>query len=373
MATIEIIIPVHAATRPVERAVASVLADGVPEVSAVVVCHNLSRAEVAARLGRLAALPSVRFEELHDGSDTPAAPRNYAIFRSTADYVGFLDSDDELQPGAMAGWAAELGGSPDVLVGQLHVEGAGRMLAPLPRLGHFDRLDPVRDLLNDRTTLQGVLVKASVLHSPESPGYDESYRVGEDIAIGLYVWNCAKQIRYARTLPGYLLRNDASDRLTAERTEPKTLFDPLTSVVGHSTLAALSSRRRRAIAVKLLRRHVLGFLISRHRSGGNVESAFPAAGAVLDVLMAYGPGAIGYFQRGEARAIAAIRRGDEEAWNEAVSSMSSTPVWGKLVPLNPLRVLSPQAYLVRGRRSRRLAMYIESLIGGPSTLGPARS
>ncbi|WP_440312466.1 glycosyltransferase family 2 protein [Leucobacter chromiireducens] len=366
MSTIDIVIPVHSLSRPIARAVRSVLADRVDGASAVVVCHNIDAGEIRTRLGTVAEDPAVRILVLNDDTNSPAAPRNLGITRSSARYLGFLDSDDELQPGALAVLAAELSAKPDLVVGQMYVEGSGRALAPVPRLARFDRLDPVRDLLNYRTTLQGTLVRTAVLQNADCPKFDESFRVGEDIGIGLYVWNHASHIRYVSAPSGYYLHGDATDRVTQEQHSPGVLFSPVRSVVRLPALEALKRRKRQAIAVKLMRRHVLDFLIAQLRAGRSISEFLPEAAATLNELLQFAPGSRGFFQRREAQAIDAIRAEDAAGFERAMRAIDAASFRSKLIPANPLRTFAAEAFLMRGRRSRALTELLDEEAGDSS-------
>ena len=102
---VEVIVPVHDRGRPLARAVASVAESGLrwgDQVVVTVVAHNLP---VDAAEDMLASVPSdalVTVLACDDGLPSPAGPRTLALERSRARYVSFLDSDDWLEPGALA-------------------------------------------------------------------------------------------------------------------------------------------------------------------------------------------------------------------------------------------------------------------------------
>lgn len=361
MVSIDIVIPVHSPVRPIARAVGSVLADSVPGVSAIVVCHNTSRDEIAQQLGVLAEHPSVRLLELADSTRSPAAPRNYAVAQSEAEYVGFLDSDDEIHSGALKAWATELKGEPDLVIGQLFLGNSGRSLAPVPRPARFDNLDAVRDLLNYRTTLQGVLVRTDLIMRDDCPGYDVRFRIGEDIGTGLFVWNYAKSVRYSTYPRGYLLHEDGADRVTSEINDSHDIFAPVRSAVRIRALTDLPRRRRQAVAVKLVRRHVIEYLAALQRLGRCTSDSMAEGAATISVLLAYAPGTVGYLHRGEAGLVAALQTGNLERFTEAVRALDSMPYRQKLIARNPLRSLAPESFVVRGRRARQLSAHFASV------------
>lgn len=355
MVSIDVIIPVHSPARPIERAVRSVLADRVEGARAVVVCHNTSRAGIAEKLGALAEHGSVRVLELADGSRSPAAPRNFAVAQSEADYVGFLDSDDELHAGALSAWVVELTSGPELVIGQLFLENSGRSLAPVPRPGRYRGLHAVRDLLNYRTTLQGVLVRTELVQHAECPGYDEQFRTGEDIAVGLFVWNHARTIRYSTYSGGYLLHEDGDDRVTSEPNEPSDVFAPVRASVRLPYLTRLPLRRRQAVAVKLVRRHVIDYLAALQRAGLCTPEAVAEGRIAIAELLAYATGTLGFLHRGEAGLVAALQTGEADNFASAILAMDSMAYRQKLIAKNPLRSFSPESFFVRGRRARQLA------------------
>ena len=64
---VDLVIAVHTAQRPIERAVASVLSGTVAPVRVTVVCHGVDVALIMARLGSFADDPRVRLLPFADG------------------------------------------------------------------------------------------------------------------------------------------------------------------------------------------------------------------------------------------------------------------------------------------------------------------
>lgn len=349
--SIDIVIPIHNPERPIARAVRSVLSS--PEnVSAIVVCHGISSAIVEAKLGPMAGDARVRFIEYADGIPSPAGPRNAGVEAAAAEFVGFLDSDDEYEPGALASWSAELSVGDDLLIGQLIWDSAGRIAAPAPRRNRFVDLDPVRDLLNYRTAPQGLLASRELLRAPSCPGYLSGFATGEDIALGLYLVNTARSIRYSREIAGYHLHEDAADRVTAAPLLEVDAFAPLRAALRVPALRGLPRRRRRAIAVKLLKHQVLGYLNALAAADGLARDHLVAAQAAVDELLGFGPGTLGYFSWGEARCIRAIFSEKPVHFTQCLERLQATSFYFRLIPRNPLRTFAPEALFIRARRSR---------------------
>lgn len=381
--TVDIVIPVHRRERPILRAVKSVLAAQHEAVRALVVCHNIGADEigaelVSAELGDLTEHPRVRLLELRDGIPSPAGPLNCGLRHSEADYVGFLGSDDEFEPGVLDAWVGELSGSPDLLIGQLSSDGAGRIMAPAPRIGRFAGLDPVADLLNYRTAPVGLLARREFIAESgvrgggsgdagsgpssggrgPSPGFREGFRVGEDIALGLFLWNYAGDIRYSRCASGYLIREDGPDRVTGVPLPPAEILAPVRDAVGLPVIRALSRRRRQAIAVKLLRHQVLELLKAKHRAGILDEALLTVAADTAEELLAFAPGAGGFFNVPDARMLRAVRDRVLGDFVAAVERAENLPYQRKLVSVNPLHTLAPESFYVRARRTRLVPQHL---------------
>lgn len=348
---IDVVIPVHSARRPIARAVSSILATGSAEVRALVVCHNIGREAIAESLAEYASDPRLVLVSCEDGLDSPAGPRNAGIAASEAEYLTFLDSDDEYEPGALDAWLRELDRRPEVLIGQFSTSRSGRVLTPNPRPGRFSRLDPVRDRLNDRTALQGVLVRRALLEAGASPGYVTEFRTGEDLALGLFVWNCAQDIGYSRCSAGYLLHDDAEDRVTDGLRAAGQVFAPFRHAISLSILQDLPKRRRQAIAVKILRSLLLNRLRKLAEAGSLDEATVEEAAMTSVEIVRFAPGALGFLTRGEVRSIRALADG-APAFERAIRQARSVPYRWRVVPQNPLRVFAPEGLLASTRRSR---------------------
>src|SRR5690606_4241473 len=107
---VDVVVAVHTESRPVARAVSSVLANHAP-VRATVVCHHVPAERIAAALGDLperarTAGHEVRLVEHADGVPSPAGPFNKGLDLAEAPYVALLGSDDRLAPGALDSWLA---------------------------------------------------------------------------------------------------------------------------------------------------------------------------------------------------------------------------------------------------------------------------
>jgi len=342
--TVDVVIPVHTAERPIRRAVTSVLDTSGSNVRALVVCHNVAIAEIARNLEGVDA-ERLRLIELHDGIPSPAGPLNAGAHASLADYVAFLGSDDEYEAGSLAFWSTELGDRPELLVGQFKVETAGRILAPAPRVGRFDRLDPVKDLLYFRTPPLTVLIRRELLMRDDCPGFAAGKRNGEDIALTLFLWSTASSIKYSRCSEGFWGWEGGADRVTGTPLPLSELFSPVCEALHQGWTERLSPRRRAAIAIKLARYQILPPLRRRIATGEASAEDIAAARRTLEELDRFAPGFRSRLSLGDHSTTADVLSG------RSVPAGASAPnrllaLWRKAVPRNPLFLFSPES-LVR--------------------------
>lgn len=372
MISVDIVIPVHSPERPIARAVESVVREGLANVRAIVVCHNVERSVITAALGGLAKHDAVLLLEHSDGIRSPAGPRNWGIAASSAEYLGFLDSDDELEVGALEHWLRELGAAPDLLIGQMRSGPAGRILAPAPRPGRFARLTSTRDLLNYRTAPVGVLVRRRLVSAPESPGYRDGFLIGEDIALGLFLWNSANTIVYSRASAAYRIHDSGTDRVTNAPLPMGEILAPVRDAVALPSLRSLTRRQRQAISVKLLRHQVVERLRAHHSVAPVPQKDLTVAAATIADLLEFAPGVRGYLSRSEAALVDAISAAEPESFALALLNASNVHYRQKMVALNPLKSFAPESFYVRARRTRAWSSYF-ARVGGASPASNAEN
>jgi hypothetical protein len=308
---VDVIVPVHTPARPVDRAVGSVLAGGLPVgddggVHITVVCHNV---EAALIRDRLAAehRPFVELVECFDGTGNPAAPRNLALERSRARYVSFVDSDDTLVPGALAVWTAtaERHGSAAVL--PRLVKDSGRPVrTPVPRPFRRADLDPVKDRLAYRTHVFGLLRRELLVD--RGVRFNGGYATGEDQELVARAWFGDGRVDLAPRGAGYVLGEGAADRISAE---PRPLADDLaaaTDLLGGSWYAGLAVEQRTAIAAKILRVQVFGAVRGRAAAGRwSPEDAHQVAG-LLELVTSRAPRALTLLSRADREVLDLVVR-----------------------------------------------------------------
>ncbi|MFI7484032.1 glycosyltransferase family 2 protein [Kocuria sp. M1R5S2] len=271
---VDVVVPVHSTTRPVGRAVASVVAGGLPvaapdaapragAVRITVVCHNIGAEPIRDCL-RPEHRSLVELVEWADDTTNPAGARNLGLERSTGRYVSFLDSDDALAPGALAAWVrtAERHGSDAVLPPL--VRDTGRPVrTPVPRPLRRADLDPVRDRLAYRTHAFGLLRRAALLRV--GARFDGGHATGEDQEFVARTWFGGGRLDLAPRAAAYVLHEGAADRISGAARPLAADLAAACGLLGGSWFAGLEEARRTAIAAKVLR--VQFFAAVQARSG----------------------------------------------------------------------------------------------------------
>ncbi|MFF2029486.1 glycosyltransferase [Arthrobacter sp. NPDC058192] len=266
--SIEVVIPVHDPARPVARGIASVLdqrpamANHGVELRVTVVLHNLSP-DSLSHPGFPSGLAGVTYLTHADGVASPAGPRNYALGRSSADYLSFLDSDDYLEPGSLLSWwqVAEKQSAAAVIAPLRNPSGtilaAPRIRPSKPRILH-----PLRDGLAYRSVPYGLLRRESL--QALGFGYTEGILTGEDIEPTLRLWFRSGAVCYPYGAPAYRQTDDSgAGRVTSAIRPLGQEFAWLERLLDTDWLRQASTPERRAIAHKVLRVHGIGALLRR--------------------------------------------------------------------------------------------------------------
>ncbi len=257
---VDLIIAVHTVERPIERAVGSVLADAHTPARVLVVCHGVSVDAIAARLGPLADDPRVRLLPFVDGIASPTGPFNHGLDAATSRFTAVMGSDDELERGAVDSWLAiARRDGADIVIPRLLLASGASMRTPPTRPFRSRGLDGARDRLAYRTAQLGLVARERFADLRFTTGISS----GEDIAYGLRLWFSGAPISFDRRGPAYLIHSDATDRTTFTRRSVAHDFTFLDEAIDPAWVSTLPPSSRTAIAVKLLRTHLLDALRSR--------------------------------------------------------------------------------------------------------------
>ncbi|MDO5740077.1 MAG: glycosyltransferase [Ornithinimicrobium sp.] len=265
---VDLVIATHSATRATEQAVRSVLdGSGDLAVRVTVVCHNVPPADITVSLSQETLRdPRVRILDHHDGLASPAGPFTLGIESATAPWVSIMGSDDRLSPGALEHWldTAERTGA-EVVLAQVELDGVAVATPPTRvsarrQLGRRrSDLDLVRDRLSYRSAPLGLLSRAAIHRT--GARLLAGAEVGEDVQFALKLWSGAR-VALADRSP-YLIGTDAGDRMTYVPRPIRKQLVAVTHLLDDEWLATLTQRERSAIAIKLLRVHVFGAILTR--------------------------------------------------------------------------------------------------------------
>lgn len=286
---VDLVIAVHDVERQVARAVTSVVGphsggDG-GAVRVTLACHELDATIVTSRLDP-ALGPFVRAIEVRDGSGSPSGPFNAGIDHATAPFVAIMGSDDYLEPGAVAAWLsrAESTGA-DVVLARLRAQGGSPINTPRARPLRSSNLDPVKDRLAYRTAPLGLLRRQTL--DRLGLRLEEGMKVGGDIALTVRLWAEARRVDIARRAPAYVVGADAPTRVTTQVRPVEVSLRPYVELLDSPWFRALTPAYRRAVAVKVLRIHVLDNVMRRHTvaawAPGEVEHVRSVCRALVSV------------------------------------------------------------------------------------------
>ena len=257
---VDVVIAVHDACRPIDRAARSVLDHNGEGVRLTIVCHEVPAAEIRARLDP-AHRDQVRLLEHRDGRRSPAGPFNAGIDAATARYVSVMGSDDQLAPGAIASWywCAEKHGA-DAVIARLEHDDGRLVRTPPTRPFRRGALDGLRDRLCYRSAPLGLVSRAAITRL--GLRMDEKVQVGEDVGFVTRLWFNGVVV-LDRTGPAYRIGGDAPDRITFASRPVSEELKFLRRLLERRWFQALTQQERRAACVKLTRIHLFGAVHNR--------------------------------------------------------------------------------------------------------------
>ena len=339
---VAVVIPVHDASRPVRRAVASVLENTVP-VEVLVVAHNVSEWAVREALGDLQSHSQVSVLSLQDGIRSPSSPRNFGLENATTEFVSFLDSDDTLDPGALDRWIALADTEPCDVVIANRTEPQGSWAASPPvRIGRRKDLRGVADRLAYRAAPFGLLRRSLV----RKLRFSEGVPTGEDIAFSAQIWFSGARISLAFGTPGYRVHSDQDERAT---TSDRSLACDMAWLGATFRLEygwMRNRKARRSMVVKALRENVPDTVSMRLPERWSSTEAAEMQRQIRK-LVRLAPSSLGFLSIREHKLVKALL--DEETsadrLEQLIEERSQLRTLGSLIPQNPLRLLASAAPL----------------------------
>jgi hypothetical protein len=285
---VTVVIPVHQLNRPIARAAGSALAAGNPgQLKVLVVCHGIAADDVRRLLSEI-PLEHVELLEFADGIPSPAGPMNAGLKAVATRYASLLGSDDFLEAGALSQWISQADPSgADAVVAPLRTQGGAPIRSPRLRLLRRGPLHPVRDRIAYRTAPLGLMRMSAI----ERLGMEfiGGLRTGEDLDFTLRLWFSGGRIEMGRPGSTYVVGEDAVERVTGQMLPLTEEFKALMGVVTADWVRELPGRARHAIAVKILRVHVLSAMYRRGGSFPWTAEDREALASAVDAIRAIAP------------------------------------------------------------------------------------
>lgn len=299
---VDVLVAVHSAVRPVERAARSVL-DGTRStpVTLTIVCHGLDPAVVHGRLGVTARDPRVRVVPFADGVPSPAGPFNHGLDLATGRYTSVLGSDDYLERGAIDSWVrrARVDRADVVVARQRHQDGRPVRTPPV-RPWRTSALDGVRDRLSYRSAPLGIVSRERFPDLRFTTGV----AVGEDIAYVAALWFSGARVSVDRG-PAYVVTDDASDRTTRA---VRSVGEELAYLdIALAACRALTPAQATAFVTKLVRVHVFGAVHNRPEAAAWDQDGRRALADAAERLLAVAPRAVEPLALADRRLLAQVR------------------------------------------------------------------
>ena len=356
--TTDVIIAVHTASRPIRRAVRSVIDHNGPNVRVMVVAHNIDLDIIKQNLEEYADHPRVAFAELRDGIGSPAGPMNLGLELSAADFVSVMGSDDELEPGTVDSWLAlQQKSNADAVLTTIRHVGGVLVRSPPARPWRRMKMDAVKDRLAYRSAPLGLISRTKF----PDVRFSEGLASGEDLPFSTFVWFTAKNLAFDRTGPAYLVHDDAEDRVTAAPRPIDDDFVFLDLIIDSPWGKLLSRQQKTALAVKLLRMHVLDAVVNRESVGWN-EGERQSLSRIILKIQEWSQGPENYLSALDYKVIDGIVTGSStmEQMMSLIRLRWEYRSPAVILPRNPFYFLHRQgplrtyiaAYLMKQRRSR---------------------
>lgn len=298
---VEVVIACHDESRPLERAVSSLLqdADVRDRVRVIVVGHGLEAEPLAARLAGIEG--DVRVVSFHDGIRSPAGPFNHGLDLVEGVYCGVMGSDDFLEPGVLRHWIRHVETErPDAAIAQIRRQTQTVMPNPLVRLRRRRRLDAAKDRLFYRTAPLG-LIRTTRMREL-GLRMVEGVRVGEDFDFGIRLWAHGGRIDFLGGMGSYVIGEDARERTTEAALTMAERFAPIERLFDDNVFIGLQQSHRVALVIKLIRVTVVGnaqTVADQHPADQDVV----AIAALLRRLLTVAPHALRSFNRQDRRVL----------------------------------------------------------------------
>ncbi len=304
---VDVIIAVHTPTRPIARAVASVLEGNGRHTRLSVVCHNVAVGDIRAVLPR-AHRNKLTWLEHHDGVPSASGPFNAGMRAATGEFVSIVGSDDILQPGVVASWLdLARAVQAECVITRLAI---GDRFRPVPtppvrpRRRPLRLADPVRDRLSYRSAPLGLVSTAA--RNRLGAELVEGMVVGGDVPYVTRLW-CETRVAVDTHGPAYVIGEGAVDRVTYASRPINEELAFVWHMLRQPWFTAYPEQIRTAVATKVLRIHIFGAVLNRPDPQWWTQTQRAALAQVTGAVAAAAPTAADPLSIADHRLFAAIR------------------------------------------------------------------
>jgi len=350
--TVDVVIAVHDPSRPLARAVRSVLNDAVEGVRVLVVCHGSPVTAFADARAEVGEGP-VEWLEFTDGVRSPTGPFMHGLRASTAEYVTIMGSDDLLESGAVAAAVAHLAEDrPDALILPLRHQSGEVLRNPLARRGRVRSLDPIRDRLAYRTAplafmRRGLLTELELQLTPGVPA-------GNDIEFSAKLWYSGARVDFHPADPSYVIGADAVTRVTTAPRPAAVELTALRLLLTRQWLREAPQRVRTSLMTKIIRIHVLGPVLRRASENALSDDDITAYADVIRAGQRIAPRAVRPFSRAERGLLDALVDEDKRSGSvsNALARHRSAGRFARLIPRDPFAAIHRESAIRRFLRYR---------------------
>lgn len=342
MVDVDVVIPVHSVTRPIKRAVASVLEHNSAQIRVIVVVHNLAQNLIEANLEEYATDARVKIFALSDGIFSPAGPMNLGFSMSDAPFVSLLGSDDTFAAGAIDSLLKKQKETKsDFVIAPIRmVDGRIDPYPPVRRGTRTIKLDPVKDRLIYRSAPLGLICSKQI----SSLSFPDNISSGEDLPFTLSLLFQSRKIAYDLDGPAYV-GGRAVDRVTHQ---PRDIFEDfrfLDIITQSDWFINLAISKKRAIVLKILRIHLFDAIASRISSQIELDKNHEDFLNIYTKILKLAPSAEKYLSQADSKVFNSLKNEklDLIELNELLASRWKYKSLPTLITTNPLLSLSRQS------------------------------
>lgn len=297
----EIVVPVHDQSRPIRRAVESLLRDR--ETAPLIIAHNIDPSVLD-----LPQDERIRIEKLDGFAGRPGACFDAGIAAAKAKWVGIMGSDDWYEPGALEAMRrhAIQDKADGVIAPQKHQLQLNNQIKPLTL--RQKNLQAARDRMFYRTAPLGIFKREMLAESTYKFGPE--FPAGSDMRVTALLWTSGKRFSYYWNDPAYVVGKDAKTRVTFT---PRPLAEsgaPYVALLKEPQVKDFDKKTRHSLAVKMVRVHVLGAVVLRPSADQWQPGDFEWLQNYLRTLISYDPTCYRGLSLRDQRIIWAIKDGN---------------------------------------------------------------